>query len=69
MSGVGEEVDEGYLETNANLVSVVSILSLPPIITPAILASIMCPKVLYMDDCCLEKCFLRLRGNTVCTRN
>lgn len=27
VSGVGEEVDEGYLETNANLVSAVSTLS------------------------------------------
>lgn len=27
VSGIGEEVDEGYLETNTNLVSVVSTLS------------------------------------------
>lgn len=37
VSGVGEEVDEGYLETGTNLVSVVSSLSPSPITTLAIL--------------------------------
>lgn len=38
VSGIGEEVDKGYLETGANLVSVVSTLSfLSPNTTIAIL--------------------------------
>lgn len=46
VSGIGEEVDKGYLETGTNLVSVVSTLFLFPFSyrhTPAMLfCSIMC---------------------------
>lgn len=55
VSGIGEEVDEGYLETNTNLVSVVSTLSLSPPTAPAILVSIMGPKCPSYASLQLEK--------------
>lgn len=65
MSGIREEVDEGYLETNTNLVSVVSTLSLSPPTAPAILVSIMCPKrpsyaSLQLEKRVLSFCMSRL---------
>lgn len=55
-SGVGEEVDAGYLETNANLVSAVSTLSSFSFsYHHSRYTGLICPTVLYIVDCRLDE--------------
>lgn len=60
VSGVGEEVDEGYLETDANLVSVVSTLSPFSFSCHHFCHTGLIHHVPNTVDCCLDVGFQRI---------